>query len=91
MFSSEANISLTSSSSIYQSDMAFLSTLDLTTPEFETTSVSRAVDKEEYLSKDLTYVNIPHPLAFTAKVQFHQPDSTTYSVIRRGSDDERQL
>ena len=81
MFSSEANISPTSSSSIYQSDMAFLSTLDLTTSEFKPTSATRAVDKDVYLSKDSTYENIPHPLAFTVKVQSHQSDSPTYSDI----------
>ena len=90
-FSSEANISPTSSSSIYQSDMMFLSTLDLTTSKFKPTSVTCALDKDVYLSKDSTYENTPHPLVFTAKVQFHQLDSPTYSDIRRGSDNERKL
>ena len=71
--------------------MAFLSTLDLTTSEFKPTSVNRAVNNDVYLSKDSTYENTPHPLAFTAKVQSHQLDSPTYSDIWRGSDDERKL
>ena len=71
--------------------MAFLSTLYLTTSEFKPTSATRAVDKDVYLSKDSTYENTSHPLAFAAKVQSHQSDSPTYSDIWRKSDDERNL
>ena len=84
MFSSEADISPGSSSSICQSDMAFLSTLDLVTPELKPTSVTCDLEKHVYLSKDNNHENTSHPLAFIAKVQSHQSDSPTYSDILRG-------
>ena len=91
MFSSEADISPRSSSSIYQSDMDFLSTLDLTTSEFKSTSVTYDLKKHVHLSKENTYENTSHPLAFTAKVQSHQSDIPTYSDILWGSEDKRKL
>ena len=91
MFGSEANISPGSSYSIYESDTAFLCTLDLTASAFKPTSVTIDSKKHVYSSKDNTYEHTLHPLVFTAKSQAHQSNSPIYSDILHCLEYERNM
>ena len=90
LFSEKADVSRETTSSIVDTDCAFLSTLDLHGEVFKSTPTMRALNQYTYLSEDGTYENV-HPLAFMVKVQSHDADNPTYSDVLRCEDEEKKL